>query len=75
MTNTEHGFKFNVVIEEDEDGGYVAEVPSLPGCHTQGDTHEEVLKNIKEAISLYIETIGARIPPEYMERELIEVIV
>ncbi len=75
MTDTEHGFKFNVVIEEDEDGGYIAEVPSLPGCHTQGDTPEEVLKNIKEAISLYIETIGARIPPEYMERELIEVIV
>ena len=75
MTAEEHGFRFNVVIEEDEDGGYVAEVPSLPGCHTQGDTQEEVLKNIKEAISLYIETIGARIPPEYMERELIEVIV
>jgi len=75
MTDTEHGFKFNVVIEEDEDGGYIAEVPSLPGCHTQGDTSEEVLKNIKEAISLYIETMGARIPPEYMERELIEVIV
>ena len=75
MPDTEHGFKFNVVIEEDEDGGYIAEVPSLPGCHTQGDTPEEVLKNIKEAISLYIETIGARIPPEYMERELIEVIV
>jgi len=75
MAEAEHGFKFNVVIEQDEDGGYIAEVPSLPGCHTQGDTPEEVLKNIKEAISLYIETIGARIPPEYMERELIEVIV
>jgi len=75
MTEAEHGFRFNVVIEEDEDGGYIAEVPSLPGCHTQGDTPEEVLKNIKEAISLYIETIGARIPPEYMEKEFIEVIV
>ena len=57
MTADEHGFRFNVVIAEDEDGGYVAEVPSLPGCHTQGDTQEEVLKNIKEAISLYIEPL------------------
>ncbi len=57
MTEAEHGFRFNVVIEEDEDGGYVAEVPSLPGCHTQGDTQEEVLKNIKEAISLSIEPL------------------
>lgn len=53
MTDAEHGFGFNVVIEEDVDRGYVAEVPSLPGCHTQGDTQEEVLKNIKGAISLY----------------------
>jgi predicted RNase H-like HicB family nuclease len=75
MTDEEHGFRFNVIIEQDEDGGYIAEVPSLPGCHTQGDTPEEVRKNIREAIALYIETIGTSIPPGYMEKEFIEVIV
>jgi predicted RNase H-like HicB family nuclease len=50
MTNEEHGFRFNVVIEQDEDGGYIAEVPALPGCHTQGDTLKELYGNVKEAI-------------------------
>lgn len=46
---------FNVVFIEEIDGGYSASVPSLPGCFSQGDNFEEVLKNIKEAISLYLE--------------------
>ena len=45
--------EFDVVIIEDETGGYIAFVPALPGCHTQGDTQEELMKNIKEAIELY----------------------
>lgn len=75
MSDEEHGYKFKVVIEQDEDGVYIAEVPSLPGCHSQGRTPDEAIKNIKEAISLCIETIGARIPPEYLEKEIIEVAV
>jgi len=47
----------DVIIIEDESGGYVAFVPALPGCHTQGDTLEEVRKNVKEAVELYIETL------------------
>ena len=70
MAEEEPGYSFEVIIERDEDGGYIAEVPSLPGCHTQGDSPEELKKNIKEAILLYIETIGARIPPEYLERQI-----
>jgi predicted RNase H-like HicB family nuclease len=42
---------------EDEAGGYVAVVPALPGCHTQGDTLEELMVNVKEAIELYLETL------------------
>ena len=45
-------YNFTVVIERDEDGMYVAEVPDLKGCYTQGATLEEVLKNIKEVIEL-----------------------
>lgn len=51
---------FDVALLEDEVGGFVAIVPALPGCHTQGDTLAEVMENAKEAIDLYIETlIGA----------------
>lgn len=47
--------KFKVVITEGEDGWYVVEVPSLPGCISQGKTKKEALENIKEAIELYLE--------------------
>jgi len=50
-------YEFDVVIIEDETGGYVALVPALPGCHTQGDTLEELMENVKEAIELYLETL------------------
>ena len=50
-------YEFDVVIIEDETGGYIALVPALPGCHTQGDTLEGLMKNIKEAIELYMETL------------------
>ena len=49
--------EFDVVILEDETGGYIAIVPALPGCHTQGDTLEELMANVKEAIDLYMETL------------------
>jgi len=46
-----------VLLYQDEDGFWVVEVPSLPGCNTQGRTRPEALENIKEAIELYIETL------------------
>lgn len=47
-------YKFSVVVEKDTDG-YFAFCPELQGCYTQGDTYEEVLENIKDAIRLHIE--------------------
>ena len=47
--------KITVVLEPQEEGGYTAYVPSLSGCISQGDTKEEALQNIKEAIELYLE--------------------
>ena len=44
------------IIEQDEDGYFVAEVPSLPGCHTQAKSLDELAKRIKEAIELYLES-------------------
>ncbi len=55
--------KYNVIIEQDEDGIYFAEVPDLPGCFTQGETLDELEKNVKEAIELYLE-IKKDIKPE-----------
>jgi predicted RNase H-like HicB family nuclease len=46
--------EFNVIIEKGEDGYLISEVVELPGCHTQGKTMEELIKNTKEAISLYL---------------------
>ena len=51
--------KFKIVLEKDEDGGFVATVPSLPGCVSQGETEEEALANVKEAISLHMESLAA----------------
>ena len=49
--------KFKVVLEPSEEGGYTAYVPALPGCISEGETIEEALKNIKEAIELYLEPV------------------
>jgi predicted RNase H-like HicB family nuclease len=49
-------YKVNIIIEKD-DFGYYAYCPELEGCHSQGDTFEEVMANIKEAIELYLSTL------------------
>ena len=49
--------KFRVILEPSEEGGYTAIVPSLPGCVSEGDSREEALKNIREAIELYLEPV------------------
>ncbi len=52
-----HGMKLRVVLEPSEEGGYTVYVPSLPGCISEGDTREEALENIREAIGLYLEAV------------------
>ena len=69
--------KFRVLIEQDEDGVFVAEVPSLPGCLSQGQTRADALKNVQEAIEVYLESLKAHdepIPPSITE-EVVEVVV
>ena len=46
---------FKVILEQDEDGFFIADVPAIPGCYTQGKTYEEALKGIKEVIELCLE--------------------
>jgi predicted RNase H-like HicB family nuclease len=66
-----------VLIEKDEDSVFVAEVPSLPGCVSQGDTRAEALANVQEAIAGYLESLKAHdepIPPS-IEEEIVDVAV
>jgi len=49
--------KLKVVLEPSDDGGFTVYVPSLPGCISEGDTKEQALANIKEAIKLYLEPV------------------
>ena len=49
--------RYTVLMDKNERGGYTVTVPSLPGCISQGETWEEALKNIEEAIAGYIETL------------------
>src|SRR5262249_52412065 len=48
--------EYNTIFQKEKEGGYSVWVPSLPGCVSQGETFEEALENIKEAISLYVES-------------------
>ena len=69
--------KYRVLLEQDEDGVFIAEVPSLPGCISQGATRAKALKNIKEAVEVYLESLQAHnepVPPSINE-EVIEVSV
>lgn len=67
--------KYRVLIEQDEDGIFVAEVPSLPGCISQGETREKATENIKEAIAIYLESLAAHneAVPLPITEELVEV--
>ena len=67
--------KYRVLIEQDEDGVFVAEVPALPGCISQGNTRNAAVENIKEAIAAYLESLEAHdepVPPPISE-EVVEV--
>ena len=59
--------EYTVIFHPAEEGGYWAEVPALPGCYSQGETVEETLSNVKEAIEAHIEALkedGQEIPQE-----------
>lgn len=66
--------KLHVLIEQDEDGMYVAEVPALPGCLSQGTTQEEAVTNIKEAIEGWLEVMESKrkIDPKKTIRALLD---
>lgn len=67
--------RFRVLLEQDEDGIYVAECPTLPGCISQGKTRTEALANIRDAISGYLASLekhGEPVPPPIQE-EVVEV--
>lgn len=67
--------KFRVVLHQDEDGIFVAEVPTLPGCISQGATRSEAVRNIGEAIAGYLESLkqhGDPVPPP-IDEEVVEV--
>ena len=67
--------KFRTLIEEDEDGAFVATCPTLPGCVSQGRTRDEARRNIIEAIEGYLESLkkhGDPIPPSIHE-EMVDV--
>jgi predicted RNase H-like HicB family nuclease len=59
---------YKVILEKSEEG-YSVSVPGLPGCHSQGDTEEEALRNIAEAISAYLEVV-AELSRDKMTREV-----
>ncbi len=59
--------EYTVLIHAAEEGGYWVEVPALPGCFSQGESMEEVLKNVREAIELHLEALreeGEALPQE-----------
>jgi len=67
--------KYRIIIEQDEDGIFVAECPSLSGCVSQGKTRQEAIDNVKDAIQGYLESLRKHnepIPPS-IEEEVIEV--
>jgi predicted RNase H-like HicB family nuclease len=63
-------YKVNIVIEKD-DFGFYAYCPELEGCQSQGDTLEEVMSNIKEAIELYIETLDPTETKKLLSKEIL----
>ena len=67
--------KYRVLIEQDEDGIFIAECPSSPGCISQGKTRKEALDNIQDAIKGYLESLKKHnepIPPS-IDEEIVEV--
>jgi len=72
MANVMKKSDFVVIIERDENGKYIAEVPDLRGCYTQGDSVEEAIKNIREVIEMCLEEQKVS-PHEFIGVQKIEV--
>ncbi len=69
--------RYRILIEQDEDGMFVVECPTLPGCVSQGKTRNEALENIKDAIKGYLDSLmkhNEPIPPTIQE-EIVEIAV
>ena len=67
-----YGMDFKVFLHKAEEGGYYVTVPSLPGCFSQGENREEALRNIEEAIALYLETMAEDNEPLFEVRKIEE---
>ncbi len=68
--------KFKVIIQEAEEGGYIVSCPALPGCHSQGETIEEALENIKEAIIGCLESLAEERLKQLKEKgKVVEVVI
>jgi predicted RNase H-like HicB family nuclease len=67
------GMKFIVAIDRDEDGAWVVECPSIPGCVSQGKTKAEAIKNVREAIGLCLEVRAEQGMPLTVETAQVEV--
>lgn len=65
-------YNYTVIIEREDDDGYHAFCPALRGCHSQGDSYEEVVANITEAVQLYIESLKAHSEPVPSEDVIIK---
>ncbi|MXY81962.1 MAG: type II toxin-antitoxin system HicB family antitoxin, partial [Gemmatimonadetes bacterium] len=66
---------FTITVERDEDGVWITECPSIPGCVSQGQTKEEAVANIREAIQLCLEVRAERGQPLTVETQQLEVVV
>ena len=66
--------KFNITLDRDEDGMWIAECPSIPGCVSQGKTKNEALANVQEAIALCLEVRAERGLPLTVETRQVEVV-
>lgn len=65
--------RFNVTLDRDEDGIWIAECPSIPGCVSQGKTNQEAVENVKEAIALCLEVRSEKGLPLTIETQQVEV--
>ena len=69
-----HNYSYKVILEPQAEGGYTAFVPKLPGCVSEGETYEETLANIREALELYLEVLEERcqaiLPDDIMVAEV-----
>lgn len=63
--------QYSVVVHEAEEGGYWVEVPALPGCYSLGESREEVLVDVREAIELYFETLEEEGSPAPKDEEVV----